>query len=455
MNRGPVIALIAGIFLFGLAATVFLAVFERVEETVETPLSGEARSNDFFALELLYQELGTEARDVIGWNRLPPTDHTLMLLTSYYTVEDLRTRALIDWVDAGGHLVMVPWGAVEVALDHRECDLEEEWQSSEDFESDDFGLEEEAQSTEERHTIEQELAEFGYLEGDDEGSVAFNDEDGDLIDEPTFDPLAEAFGIEVEIPKHSDWEQRFDCYDDEEEIELEEGANDCTQRLVAVTTENGSFDILLLPSPGLRTEPDADFESLVRVPYGDGLVTALTQGDFLRNELIGEHDHAALAWELVETPERSSAGIWIVGRDRYPGLLEVLREHAWRILASGLVLLLVALWWKGVRFGPPVADQLPERRSVLEHISASADFLWRSQLGSVLLDSTRRAALARVERRDPSFTQLGENERVERLSQATGMSRGELLRALSDRGAEDPTEFTRTVRSLERLRKKL
>jgi hypothetical protein len=493
VKRGPLLAAVALVLLVALLTALFLAGFERVEETVEIPAIGEARTNNFFALERFYGEMGIEARDVIGWNRLPPTDHTLMLLGARYTEEDLRTNALIDWVERGGHLVMVPQGAIDVALDHRECDVaeEESYADDQEFYGDEAPTPEqngEDITSDDLDSIEDELEELGYSFGQGEGDEASfgdgntpgwagYDEDGDLIDEPILDPLAVAFGIEVEIPPHAAWDALWACDDPSEEgagqgsdggdesNEKADGDPGCEIENTWVETATGGYRTGLLPLPGIREsrasaegssqQDAAAFRPWLRIERGLGTVTAIVGSDFLTNRQIGNHDHAALAWDLVMLPDHSPAGIWIVGRDRYPGLLEVLREHAWRILVSGLLVLLVALWWKGVRFGPPVPDVVPERRSVVEHISASADFLWRSRLGTVLLASARRAALARFELREPGFAELGDNERVERLSAASGLSRGQLLRALSDHGADDPTEFTNAVRTLERLRKRL
>jgi hypothetical protein len=83
------------------AVGILLALFERVEETDEIGLSGEARINDFLAVERMLVAMGVTADSTWGIKALP-TDGALLLLDDD---PDFRARIapeVLSWVADGG-----------------------------------------------------------------------------------------------------------------------------------------------------------------------------------------------------------------------------------------------------------------------------------------------------------------------------------------------------------------
>lgn len=94
--------------LGGLLATYLRdRAFERIDEVVDLGYRGAAASDPYLALERLFQAMDLPTQKVSSLVRLPPTDHVLWLLTSRRRTKSSR---LVDWVEAGGHLVVLPVG---------------------------------------------------------------------------------------------------------------------------------------------------------------------------------------------------------------------------------------------------------------------------------------------------------------------------------------------------------
>jgi hypothetical protein len=194
--------------------------------------------------------------------------------------------------------------------------------------------------------------------------------------------------------------------------------------------------------------------AFVRYAEGAGSVTFLADGHFFDNDNIGGHDHAALAWALVRAGGAAPAGVWLAVRDQVPTLAQLLARHAWMALASGGLLIAAWLWAAGSRFGPLVPDPPRDRRSLLEHVEASGDFLWRNGRGAELVQSARQALLARVDVREPGWRSLPRADLVQRLATGARLPAARVDRALHGSVAT-PADLVQAVQILETLRRSL
>jgi hypothetical protein len=209
------------------------------------------------------------------------------------------------------------------------------------------------------------------------------------------------------------------------------------------------------------TRPDATAQAgskdgLVLVRYGEGAgsVTFLADAGFLANDHIGQNDHAALAWALVRAGGDVPGGVWIAVRDEVPTLAQLLRRHAWMALASGGLLIAAWLWSAGARFGPLLPDPPRDRRSLLEHVEASGDFLWRTGRGDELVQGARQALLHRIDVREPGWRGLPAPELVQRLAAGTRLPAARIDRALHG-SAATPADLVQTLQTLETVRRTL
>jgi uncharacterized protein DUF4350 len=194
--------------------------------------------------------------------------------------------------------------------------------------------------------------------------------------------------------------------------------------------------------------------AVVRYAEGQGSVTFLADAGFLTNEGIGLLDHAALAWALVRAGGDVPAGVWIAVRDEVPTLGQLLARHAWMALASLALLIAAWLWSAGARFGPLLPDPPRDRRSLLEHVEASGDFLWRTGRGDELLQGARQALLHRIDVREPGWSRLPAPELVQRLATGARLPAARVDRALHG-SAATPADLVHALQTLETLRRTL
>ena len=208
-----------------------------------------------------------------------------------------------------------------------------------------------------------------------------------------------------------------------------------------------------------RSDAEEQIESergvyFVRYAEGEGSVTFLAGAIFLDNENIGLHDHAALGWALVRAGGDAPAGVWISVREEVPTLSQLLARHAWMALLSGGLLIAAWLWSTGARFGPLVPDPPRGRRSLLEHVEASGDFLWRTGRGEELVQGARQALLHRVDVREPAWSRLSARELVQRLAAGARLQAARIDRALYGPVAA-PADLVQALQTLETVRRSL
>lgn len=257
---------------------------------------------------------------------------------------------------------------------------------------------------------------------------------------PSLDPVLRHWSIQVTEQPDAGGPEVF-------QVPLREGAKANVEiprvRRLAVTRKD--------TQAAFGTEAGLAF---VRYAEGDGSVTFLADASFLTNDGIGLHDHAALAWALVRAGGDVPAGVWIAVRDEVPTLGQLLVRHAWMALASGALLIAAWLWASGARFGPLLPVPPRDRRSLLEHVEASGDFLWRTGRGDDLVQGARQALLHRIDVREPGWSRLPAPELVNRLAAGAGLSASRIDHALYGAVAT-PADLVQTLQTLETVRRTL
>jgi hypothetical protein len=277
-----------------------------------------------------------------------------------------------------------------------------------------------------------------------------------LDEAPTLDPVLAHFGVRaVGDPAAENGEEGTEPEPETVDVALPGGGTAKVQVPKAPRLREGA------KPPGFTAGPEAG-KFLLRFDEGKGRVTFLSDAGFLTNERIGAGDHARLAWALVRSgiEKEPPRGVWIVVREDLPTLSGLLARHAWAAVLSSLLLLGAWLWSAGVRFGPVLPDPPRHRRSLLEHIEASGDFLLRTGRGEDLAQSARQALLRRVEAREPEWAKLPVPELARHLAGALkgpvkgGLPAARIESALSG-PISTPADLTASVQVLETLRRSL
>lgn len=215
----------------------------------------------------------------------------------------------------------------------------------------------------------------------------------------------------------------------------------------------GAFS-LALPDANVLWRIDSEAGTrLAALRYGAGSALVATSLDFMRNALIGELDHAELAWVLAG--RGAAHEILVLGPLEAPSLLEWLRVNAWQALAGAAVLLALWLWRIVPRFGPLAPDPAPGRRRLLDHLRAAGRFHWQRGDRARLLDAAREACLARIARAHPEVAALGAAARAARLAELYGLPADALAGALSIEPPRDALAFTRRIALMQSIHERL
>jgi hypothetical protein len=186
----------------------------------------------------------------------------------------------------------------------------------------------------------------------------------------------------------------------------------------------------------------ADGAQLLRLAYGDGTITALASSRPFANGAIRCHDHAWLLARLVE----QRAGLWIVQHVAAPHWLDVLWRDGYALVKTAAIAILLLLWAGARRLGPVIERAEPQRRSLAEHLRARGEWQWRRR-APALLAPLRASVRARVARRHAMAT-------AEDLAARLGLPPEAVSQAL-EAAPRQERDLVTIVRTLQRMGREL
>ncbi len=380
-------------FCGALLVAAFFVLFEPVETRVRIGYSAAARQDPFLAAQRFLTEMGVPSEPGHSLKQLPPAGHLLVVSTPLAQGEAER---LLAWVEEGGYLIahddLVLAGRLGVELK----DLYEV--EDEDEEGQEAAEEEPAPQPE---PLEPEQPEPEQPEPGTRLSLGPN--------------LAHEVALGPSI--------RFVPGDSEPEL---------------AATLTGESDPVL-----------------VRFRRGKGWVVLFVDLGAFNNQRLGDREHASLLWSLasVDGPPLG-ARLRAMGYD-YPALGALVWRHGWRVVVAGVLLLAFWLWRRAARFGPLLPDPPLERRSLIEHVRAVAQFLWRQGEAGTLVESQRQALLKRAGLRFPGFAKLPSRAKVEKLAALAELPGETVSWALGGAVPRRSPDLVRMIQTLETLRRPL
>lgn len=199
--------------------------------------------------------------------------------------------------------------------------------------------------------------------------------------------------------------------------------------------------------------------SLVATRLGLGTATVYQGTQRFVNRNLRLHDHAELLLELLGKNPKP-AKVWIVVAADAPdrNWWSRLWELGGAVAVLALLLAAAWIWNRSRRFGPLLPDPAPDHRPILEHVDASARWIWNTEGGpDALLESLRRSTRSAIAARHPGWARLPDDELCQELSRLHGIPRREIRSALGLQGARasdpaTPQEFVRTTKLLQKLK---
>jgi len=397
MSRRAILLSVLLLLLVGLLIVGYSQLeFIEEEETIHFGLRGEAAKKPLLAAERFLLRMGIAAKTLDNSSRLLQqlgSNDVLLMTSNRQTLGPIHSQQLLDWVQAGGRLV--------ITLPHQAIrDLQDEIEEARDDDDPDWEF---TQKPRLRDHILDTLA----LEAHYDNELRRCEIETTQIDVEDTDNFLEI-----------DFNPRFYL----------NGANEDD---LVIDHQNG--------------------DAFVRRELGKGMVTVISDLNFLTYRNIGDYDHAEFLWYIVN----GEGKVWMVTQNDMPSILAWLWQNANEIMVASLLLLLIWLWSRAPRFGPLVAEAPPVRRRILEHILASGRFMWQHQQQARLLRAVRQELLDTAARRHPAWVGMTTNERTMHVANITGLNTDAAHRLLNGEDVQQRQEFTRLIRQLEHIRKKL
>jgi hypothetical protein len=197
-------------------------------------------------------------------------------------------------------------------------------------------------------------------------------------------------------------------------------------------------------------------EQILHFDIGRGHLTLASGLDEqLRNQRIGEREHAELYWTLLSRYSRApQPEVLLLSRLQMPRLGEWIWQHAWAACVAAATLVVLWLWRIVPRFGGVRAEAPPVRRELREHLAAVARYQWRSGALATLLVPAREHFRSRLGQRQPAIAAQPAEARAASLAALASQPVGRIAAALEGRAAT-PKAFTDAMRTLHELERKL
>jgi hypothetical protein len=497
LQRGLIIGALAAV-LIGLGYWWYTTL-EWEEKEIDLGYSKEARQNDFLAAEIFLRKQGVQATtvknlsllDKHSWRNLKlGAQDTIVIINGYKTFTQERYDSLYEWVEAGGTLITSTQNPFigthtseedlllndfNIELPHEESDPDTRdllEKLADGFDEED---ESDSESADEKNADEKsdEQASDAKQDKSAEKTVADKSDDKKASDKKKKTkkdekpenyyrcnlketPTAVEFADE-EKPLNFDFSRRsqFIYYDyiahDDSDDDSENSETPTDQDLTvgdAQETESVAEE---------ETDAEEDYhydekrEHLLYFDIGEGSVTITSDNTIWANQRIDCHDHAYGLWRLVNPDGR----VWFLINQDAPSLAAILWRNASYGVIAGIIALALWLWSLSVRFGPVLVVEQSGRRSLAEHIYASAMLLWRKQQHPQLLNVLRKEILERLDEQHPNLDQASGEQRLEFLHQLTGISQADIKQALFADGLHHPQEFAAAIAHLQTIRKQL
>lgn len=452
------------------------------EKEIDLGYSKEARQNDFLAAEIFLRKQGVQATSVKNlslldkhsWRNLKlGAQDTLVIINGNKTLTQERYDALYEWVENGGTLITSTQNPfigthtseedlllndfnIELPPEEKDTDagslLEKLADSFDEEDSDDSDEEPSEASTDNQDAVETSTADSSAKNTESE---KINDDKSQQDEKngqnkkkaKTEDKPENYYRCalkETPTPITFAGEEQplnFDFSGTPEFIYYDYVAHDSDNDENAESDDESEEDY----------HYDKSHEHLLYFDIGEGSVTITSDNHIWSNQRIDCHDHAYGLWRLINPEGR----VWFLINQDAPSLASILWRNASYGVSAGIIALILWLWANSVRFGPVLVVEQSGRRSLAEHIYASAMLLWRKQQHPQSLNLLRKEIFDRLDEQHPHLNQPSGDQRMEFLHHITGIAQTDIKQALFADGLHHPQEFAAAIAHLQTIRKQL
>ena len=169
---------------------------------------------------------------------------------------------------------------------------------------------------------------------------------------------------------------------------------------------------------------------LAQYRIGEGVLTVSSDNRYMTNSHIGDHDNALFLSLSLLAPPSGGGKVWLLYDSGIPWLGALLWRQAPFAAISFLCLIGLFLWNLGGRLGPLLPSATGDRRDLLAHLQASADFLWRHRQTARLTEVTRERVDHAWIRRHPAVRDMDHEARAAWIARRAGIEPGQVQQTL-------------------------
>jgi hypothetical protein len=385
---------------------------EWTEVEVPVPPRGEAARNRYYATQQLVRQVGATVATPDNLAQFPPPNATLLLTSWHWDIFPERTQRLRQWVEGGGHLVLF--------TDNLNQEQLKGWLP--------ITLQEPPRRKKPKPKEEDEPAD----DKDDE-----DDEPQAQPSPPSPSPLARRF----QMPCHDTTEP--------ETVAPHYPGPARHYKLCGITPSGWKLRSL---TPALWSIDGREGPLLLRAAKGRGTVTVIQPWGMLDNDRVLKSDNGLAVVAALQA--RPGATVWFVAEEARPSLLVWLWREAGVALVLGAAALVLALWRGARRFGPLAAGVVSGRRSMVEQIAGTAQYL-RKHGPEALLAAQIRALEAAARNHIRHYDKLDRSQRAAAIAKHTAQDAQALASALDKSLARKRTDLPATLELLETARRLL
>jgi len=370
------------LLLVAVVTALFFLLFERYTEEVDRGWSSRAWRNPHLAAEQFLAAAGLESRRADNITVLAglAENDTLFLASSSQVYNPQRVEELLDWVERGGHAIVIAHsGGLDRELRERDWLLEQLEVTLEEGREDIFFehpfrdlLGEDAEEYEGKSASEI-LREHNRKLREEKGGESDGEEAREEEKPPRNPDVDPADLVTLSADDGSDYQLHFDA----------------SQLLYHPALEGGESSGE--PVFWAKIQRDDSGVPFMQFERGEGLITLLADGGIWNNRRIGHFDHAYFLALLASDGE-----FVFLTQPRFDSLFTLARRYGAEFFLAGALALLAWLLLRARRFGPLAPEPELARRSLLEHISACGHYYWRAEKCERLLLGQRERLLRRL-----------------------------------------------------------
>ena len=193
---------------------------------------------------------------------------------------------------------------------------------------------------------------------------------------------------------------------------------------------------------------------LGKLAWGDGAITIVSSLDFMNNFELKEVGSRQLTYQILADSIGKGRFHLIYDTDISPLWLLILK-HGWALLLPSLLLLFAWLIYRSQRFGPLQPSPNPDRRALLEHISATGEYMFHRQLGHELHLAVLNMFNTQLRRRDQMTAALTGEAQIQALAERTKIDPQKIRQALKPGSLRQKENFFNSIATLIELRNQL